>query len=147
MRLPESQRFVVPVLKVDICSAISIDFIRSCGRIRDFVSFLVKIIIAVRKQHCSALLFLAERRMLCTPVVTIPFMSTRTLSSSCLFHAVRFQTVVFSVHRVQKCCSEVVPCQFGPALLVHKLCKIPTKLRYLWGVLFVLNFLFQHLGF
>ena len=74
MRLPESQRCVVPVLKVEICSGISIDFIRSCGRICDFVGFLVNIIIAVRKQHCSALLFLAERRMLCTPVMS-PFLS------------------------------------------------------------------------
>ena len=38
MRLPESRRCVVPVRKVEICSGISIDFSRSCGRIRDFVS-------------------------------------------------------------------------------------------------------------
>ena len=64
MRLPESQRCVVHVLKVDNCR----------GRIRDFVSFLVKSIIAVRKQHCSALLFLAERRVFCPPVMP-PFLS------------------------------------------------------------------------
>jgi len=45
MRLPESQRCAIPVLKVEICSGISIDLIRSCGRICDFI--------AVRKQEAQ----------------------------------------------------------------------------------------------
>ena len=146
MRLPESQRCIVPVLKVEICRGINIDFIRSCGRIRDFVSFLVKITIAVRKQHCSALLFfLAERRVLCPPVMP-PFLSCQVV-----LYVVCFPCCSISNCRVlctpgakmlqRSDMMSVWPSTFRPQTL-----QDPDKLRYLWGVLFVLNLLFQNVG-
>jgi len=90
--------------------------------------------------------FLAERRVLCPPVMP-PFLSCQVV-----LYVVCVPCCSISNCRVlctpgAKMLQRSGTMSVWPSTFVHKLCKISTKLQYLWGVLFVLYFLFQHLGF